>query len=93
MLSSEINDPHMTSGYLAHDSTDFEFIGPDRLLWCIDTVDQYVAAAKNIQATWLSNYRAARIPVSSSLNISVWQDYLVEYLVCAQMCHSRSYIR
>ena len=76
--SVDINDPHKTTGYLAHDSTAFEFIGPDRLPWCMDTVDQYVAVAKIIQSTGLPNYRAARIPVSSALNIPAWEAYLLD---------------
>ena len=69
-LPADINDPHKTTGYLAHDSTDFEFTGPDRFPLCLDTVDQYVAVVKIIQSTGLHHYRVARIPVSSSLNIS-----------------------
>ena len=34
---------------------------------------------KIIQSTGLPTYRAARIPVSSSLNISAWEAYLLDY--------------
>ena len=39
-LTSDIKDPHKTTGYLAYDPTDFYFVGPDRLPQSIDTVDQ-----------------------------------------------------
>ena len=78
-LSVDINDLHKTTGYLAHNSTTFEFIGPDRLPVCMDTVDQYVTVAKIIQSTGLPNYRAARFPVSSALNIPAWEAYLLDY--------------
>ena len=77
--SVDINDPHKTTGYLAHDSIAFEFIGPDRLPVYMDTVDQYVTVAKIIQSTGLPNYKAARIPVSSALNIPAWEAYLLDY--------------
>ena len=78
-LTNDINDPHKTMGYLAHDATDFCFVGPDRLPQSIDTVDQFVAVAKIIQSTGLPNYKMARIPVSSSLNIQAWENYLSDY--------------
>ena len=53
-LFADINDPHKTKGYLAHNSTDFVFIGPDRSLVCIDRVDQYVAMAKNYTVHWIA---------------------------------------
>ena len=77
--SVDINDPHKTTGYLAHDCTAFEFIGPDRFPLCMDTVDQYVAVAKIIQSSGLPNYKVARIPVSSGLNIPAWEAYLLDY--------------
>ena len=40
---------------------------------------QYVAVAKIIHSTGLPNYRAVRIPVSSSLNIPEWEAYLLDY--------------
>ena len=47
-LTSDINDPHKTTGYLAHDPTDFHFVGPDRLPQSIDTAEQFLAVAKII---------------------------------------------
>ena len=78
-LLKDINDPHKTTGYLAHDETDFCFVGPDRLPQSIDTVEQFVAVAEIIQSTNLPNYKMARIPVSSSLNIPAWEKYLSDY--------------
>ena len=75
-LTRDINNPHKTMGYLAHDSTDFYFVGPDRLPQSIDTVDQFVA--KIIQTTGLPNYKMARIPVSS-FNIQALEHYLSDY--------------
>ena len=78
-LACDVNDPHKTTGYLAHDPADFHFIGPDRFQQSIDTVDQFIAVAKIIQSTNLPNYKMARIPVSSSLNIEAWEQYLSDY--------------
>ena len=75
----DINDPCKTTGYLAQESTDFRFVGPDRLPQSIDTVDQFVKVAEIIQSTGLPNYKMARIPVSSALNIQAWEHYLAEY--------------
>ena len=78
-LLRDINDPHKTTGYLAHDETTFCFVGPDRLPQSIDTVERFVAVAEIIQSTNLPNYKMARIPVSSSLNIPAWERYLSDY--------------
>ena len=78
-LLRDINDPHKTMGYLAHDETNFCFVGPDRFSQSIDTVEQFVAVAEIIQSTNLPNYKMARIPVSSSLNIPAWERYLSNY--------------
>ena len=78
-LPKDINDPHKTTGYLAHDETDFCFVGPDRLPQSIDTVEQFVAVAEIIESTNLPNYKMARIPVSSSLNIPAWKKSLSDY--------------
>ena len=64
---------------MALDVTDFYFVGPDRPPQSIDMVDQFVAVAKIILSTNLPNYKMARIPVSSSLNIQAWENYLSDY--------------
>ena len=78
-LLRDINNLHKTTGYLAHDETDFCFVGPDRLPQSIDNVEQFVAVAEIVQSTNLPNYKMARIPVSSSLNIPAWEKYLSDY--------------
>ena len=42
-------------------------------------MSDYIAAAKIIKGTGLPNYRQARIPVISDLNIAAWEEYLVDY--------------
>ena len=71
--------PSKTVGFLSHEDTVFEFIGPDRLPVCIDSVDKCLEIANVIRATGLPNYRSARIPIVSNLNVEAWEKELSAY--------------
>ena len=66
-------------GYLALESTDFEFIGPDRPPVNIDSIEKCLQVANVILATKKPNYREARIPIVSGLNVKMWEKYLQDY--------------
>ena len=71
--------PSKTVGFLSHEDTVFEFVGPDRLPVSIDSVDRCVEIANIIRTTGLPNYRLARIPIISNLKIEAWEKELSAY--------------
>ena len=75
----DINDPSKTKGYIALQSTQFDFIGPDRASEEISSVHQYLRIAKTIRDLGLPNYKRARIPIKSGLNIDAWKRHLYDY--------------
>ena len=75
----DINDPSKTKGYIAPQSTQFEFIGPDRAAEELSSVHQYLRIAKTIRESGLPNYKQARIPIKSGLNIDAWKRHLCDY--------------
>ena len=75
----DINYPHKTKGYIAVESTPFEFIGPDRAPVKFDSVDQYLEMARIIRHSGLPNYKQVRFPLKSGLKIEAWSKYLHEY--------------
>ena len=78
-LVKDFNYPDKTTGYLAQDSTNFTFIGPDRRPVKIDSVETLLKVAEVIRNTGQPNYKAARIPIESDLNIEAWERYLRDY--------------
>ena len=66
-------------GFLNHDSANFAFIGPDRDLIDISSIDQCLNIANVIQDTGRPNYRQARIPIRSGLNLQAWEHRLANY--------------
>ena len=68
-----------TKGYIALQSTQFEFIGPDRASEEISSVHQYLRIAKTIRDLGLPNYNQVRIPIKSGLNIDAWKCHLHDY--------------
>ena len=68
-LASDINDPCKIKGYIALQSTEFSFIGPDKLPQDTSNVTQYLRMAKVIRESGLPKYRLARIPLNSGLKI------------------------
>ena len=75
----DINDPHKSKGFIALQPTEFSFIGPDRQPTDTSGVDKYLEMALIIKKSGLPNYRQARIPLASGLNIEAWKRYLHNY--------------
>ena len=78
-LIRDFNYPNKTVGYLAQESTDFEFIGLDRHPVAITTLLQLLEIADIIRSTGYPNYKVARIPILSGLNVKAWELYLQVY--------------
>ena len=66
-------------GYLALELTEFKFIGPDRPLVNINSIDTCLQVANVILSTTKPNYREARITIVSGLNVNMWKKYLQNY--------------
>ena len=66
-------------GYLAQENTDFDFIGPDRQPVAITTLPQLLTIADTIRSTGFPNYKVARIPIKSDLNVEAWEYHLKDY--------------
>ena len=75
----DFNYSDKTMGYLAQASTDFRFIGPDRCPIKLDSVDMLLKTASIIRDTGQPNYKVARIPIESGLNVAAWEKYLENY--------------
>ena len=78
-IISDFNDTQKTKGFLAKTSTDFQFCGPDREPKATYTLEDYICMAKAIRSTRLPNYKFARFPVPSSLNLDAWRHHLKDY--------------
>ena len=61
---------------MALQSTQFEFIGTDREVVAIKNADQYLDIARNMGQP---NYKQARIPVKSGINLGAWEIRLSSY--------------
>ena len=55
----------------------FEFVGPDRDNPSPLSLSDYISMAIVIHSTGLPNYRQARLPVHSNLNIEAWERLLI----------------
>ena len=75
----DFNIPRKTVGYSALEATDFKFIGPDWPPVDINSIDTCLQVADAILFTNKPNYREARIPIVSGLNIRAWETYLKGY--------------
>ena len=64
---------------MVHLDTSFQFIGPDKDFVLIDSVEKCLEVADVILATGLPNYKMARIPIRSGLNLLAWGQYLADY--------------
>ena len=71
--------PNKTRGFLFQDPGDFLFTGPDRDFVDIDSIDKCIQVAEIIKSTGQPNYRQARFPISSGLNLQAWEHYLQHY--------------
>ena len=75
----DFNIQSKTVGYLALESTDFDFIGPDRLPVNINSINSCLQVADMILSTKKPNYCEARIPIVSGLNVKACETYLQGY--------------
>ena len=75
---SDYNDPNKRTGNLTLQGMAFTFIGPDRPVK-FDCVEQYFGIEDTILSTGLPNYKMARYPIQSELNLPAWEEYLREY--------------
>ena len=75
----DFNIQSKTVGYLALESTDFIFIGPDRLPVSINSIETCLRVADVILSTSKPNYCEARIPILSGLKVKAWETYLQDY--------------
>ena len=76
---SDFNYPDKKIGFLNLEATDFSFIGPDREVVKLDSIDKLIKTADTILSTGVPNYQAARIPIKSGLNVQAWEHYLCDY--------------
>ena len=74
-----VNNPEKTRGYIAIEPTNFIFIGPDRATESISSTNQYLGIAEIIRHSGLPNYKQARIPIKSGLNIESWKRHFGNY--------------
>ena len=68
-----------TRGHLVHQPTQFEFIGPDTEPRKFSKAEEFINIAQIIKNTGVSNYKQARFPVESGLNIEAWENRLINY--------------
>ena len=66
-------------GYLAQANTDFAFIGPDRRPIKLDSVDTLLKVASIVRSIGQPDYKYARIPIESGLNVEAWERHLRDY--------------
>ena len=73
---SDCFDSTKELGFLALEGSQFQFIGPDRDYPDTPSLADYISMARVIRSTGLPNYRQARFPVHSDLNIQAWERLL-----------------
>ena len=78
-VGRDVNDSNKTRGYIAMEPTNFSFIGPDIATEMVTSTSQYLRIAETIRHSGLPNYRQARIPIKSGLNIEAWKSHLRDY--------------
>ena len=71
--------PSKSHGYITLSDDNFTFIGPDRAVCEITDSNQYLHIAEIIRQTGVPNYRGARIPIKSGLNLEAWERHLKDY--------------
>ena len=76
-VASDIFDSEKKLGFLALEGSHFKFIGPDRAKPSSLSLADYIHMAMVIRSTGLPNYKQARLPVNSNLNIQAWEKLLV----------------
>ena len=71
--------PDKRTGFIALHQDTFTFIGPDRQEVCIDSIDKCILISRIIRETNEPNYRVARFPLKSGLNLRAWESRLADY--------------
>ena len=77
--AKDFNYPDKRTGYVTQVQTDFSFIGPDREPVGLDSIDTLLNIADIIRHTGQPNYKCARIPIKSGLQVEAWEKYLKDY--------------
>ena len=73
---SDCFDSTKKLGFLALEGSQFQFIGPDRDCPNPPSLADDISMARVIRSTGLPNYKQARFPVHSDLNIQAWERLL-----------------
>ena len=71
--------PDKSYGHITLSDENFCFIGPDRVVCDITDSNQYLHIAETIRRTGVPNYKGARIPLKSGLNLEAWEYHLSDY--------------
>ena len=74
----DINFPQKSVGFIALDSTNIEFIGPDNRAVQLNDLDQCMIVDKVIRDKGGPSYRGVISP-SADFNIKAWEYHLREY--------------
>ena len=77
--AKDFNYPDKRTGYLTQEQTDFSFIGPDREPVELNSIDTLLNIADIIRHTGQPNYKCARIPIKSSLQVEAWEKCFEDY--------------
>ena len=72
----DFNDSTKTRGFWNHEVANFAFVGPDRQIHEHNGIEAYIRMAKAIQDSGFPNYKFARFPLHSGLNIDTWCHHL-----------------
>ena len=75
----DIADTSKSIGFLNHVQGNFSFVGPDRQTRNCNNIETYIKMAEAIQDSGMPNYKFARFPLKSGLNIDAWAHYLKDY--------------
>ena len=71
--------PDKRTGFISLQQDTFNFIGPDRQEVCIDSIEKCLHISQIIRSTSEPNYRVARFPLKSGLNVEAWESKLADY--------------
>ena len=71
--------PEKEYGHITLQNNNFQFIGPNRDSVVLDTIEKFIPVATAILQTGVPNYKAARIPIATPLNLDAFDKYLEGY--------------
>ena len=66
--------PDKRTSFIALQQDTFTFIGPDRQEVCIDSIDKCLLISRIVRDTNEPNYKVARFPLKSGLNLRAWES-------------------